>query len=632
MNDRATFGDLAQQAVRHLEAINRSGVDGTGVIALTAEVQEFAAGLDRLLPVLDRYLADIAKSASVHDGTKLGPWERAALSAPAALRSARRHLPRPVPTRTWSSVQRTASVTREMGNAGRAMTAGRDLLHMHFTTTPGGIREPHSEWARIIESPRVNRALLAEVARWVRPLADRGIQLTTAAARQRGQLPDDLRAVMTACRCLTLLTTSVDKAHAAEPLLGYDVRELHAIPVSVLRPRRVPERGATTAGLCQGVADCAERIRRHAETEPENPAWSQTLTSESLSQSAASATTVSQHTAAILRALAGQAAVKDMVRLSQKMTAAAQAAERSEQDWLAAARGWYYTHIDAKAKISATAAETADLALWTGRLAHANPAWTPGSGSGHPARPLGEQPAEPEDLPQTVNALLKATAAITTIAATDYIQLRGAAQHGRLLVPVVRRGPSQRGTKGFDRAPIEHAESVLANYRSAGTASAQLNAALMGLAAELQPRRQLKASARSAARTAATVTGLHRDGTVPSENVGQPEKKADRPAMKDEAPGPIERILTELGVTDADVLNHGTALDADIGRVVGQAAHDTAPNRWNHAMRELKSVADTDFIVEHVLAGRGFPGAPQEPRPRGLAPLAPEQPQMEAGK
>jgi hypothetical protein len=115
-------------------------------------------------------------------------------------------------------------------------------------------------------------------------------------------------------------------------------------------------------------------------------------------------------------------------------------------------------------------------------------------------------------------------------------------------------------------------------------------------------------------------------------HVGQLEMKPGRLVMKDEAPRPIERILTELGGTDADVLNHGTALDADIGRVILQAAHDTAANRWNHAMRELKSVADTDFIVEHVLAGRGFPEATQEPRPRGPEPLPPEQEQMEAGK
>ena len=44
------------------------------------------------------------------------------------------------------------------------------------------------------------------------------------------------------------------------------------------------------------------------------------------------------------------------------------------------ARAWYRITTDTRGTITPAAAEAADLALWTGRLAYADPNWTPALG------------------------------------------------------------------------------------------------------------------------------------------------------------------------------------------------------------------------------------------------------------
>ena len=46
--------------------------------------------------------------------------------------------------------------------------AGRDLLHTHFATGRDGARLARSEWAPVITSAPVTRALLLELGQWAR--------------------------------------------------------------------------------------------------------------------------------------------------------------------------------------------------------------------------------------------------------------------------------------------------------------------------------------------------------------------------------------------------------------------------------------------------------------------------------
>jgi hypothetical protein len=54
---------------------------------------------------------------------------------------------------------------------------------------------------------------------------------------------------------------------------------------------------------------------------------------------------------------------------------------------------------DTRGTISLVAAETANLALWTGRLAYADPCWTPALGPSHRTRTPEALAPEPHDLP-----------------------------------------------------------------------------------------------------------------------------------------------------------------------------------------------------------------------------------------
>jgi hypothetical protein len=52
--------------------------------------------------------------------------------------------------------------------AAASLRTGRDLLHTHFRTGPDGARRDHSEWAPVIASVPVTRALLLEIGSWAR--------------------------------------------------------------------------------------------------------------------------------------------------------------------------------------------------------------------------------------------------------------------------------------------------------------------------------------------------------------------------------------------------------------------------------------------------------------------------------
>jgi hypothetical protein len=75
-----------------------------------------------------------------------------------------------------------------------------------------------------------------------------------------------------------------------------------------------------------------------------------------------------------------------------------------------------------------------DLVLRIGRLAYANPAWTPASGDSLPRTPADLASAA-ADLRVVLTAIHHATDTLTRIAATDRRCVRRAAADGRLYIP-----------------------------------------------------------------------------------------------------------------------------------------------------------------------------------------------------
>jgi hypothetical protein len=175
MTGRVTFGDLAVSAGRHLEAPARQApvTSWPSRAQAAAEAGELLAVLPRMLKTMVRCTTDIAAAlADAQDEAPAGPWALAAAQARQAAQDAYRYLPRePSIDNAWPQRQLTSSLARNLDAAATAITVARDLLHTHFQTTADGIRNDRPEWAHVITSAPVQKALLADLARWSRHIA-----------------------------------------------------------------------------------------------------------------------------------------------------------------------------------------------------------------------------------------------------------------------------------------------------------------------------------------------------------------------------------------------------------------------------------------------------------------------------
>jgi hypothetical protein len=281
----------------------------------------------------------------------------------------------------------TSSLTRDLGAAASVITVARDLLHTHFHTSADGTRRDRSEWAPVITSAPVRRALLGELARWSRHIVSHGTRITSATPRDGSGLTTGQRRVLAICRPLTALITAVETASSREPVTAEDVRQLYRIPVNMLHPRSVPACTETVTGLQLGIVQCAERVRSAAATAVTDAAWSPAISPESFTQTAMCAAAISGHCEILQQSLAARAAQLGATRLRNDLVTSAAAAARARQAWLTAARAWYHIKTDAPAGLSPAAQEAADLAQWAGRLTYADSGWTPSTAPAGDCRP-----------------------------------------------------------------------------------------------------------------------------------------------------------------------------------------------------------------------------------------------------
>jgi hypothetical protein len=631
MTVRACFGDFVQAARRSL---GRAAPPVSGArprpAALAAEVHECVDGLRRAVHALDRYLHDIVSAQDdaagrMHDGPD--EWRHAAIQARAAVKSACQALP--VPHQRVSAVsppRMTSSTARDLRDAAVAMVTGRDLLQTHFASTPDGVRKPGSEWAPIIASEPLTNALLIEVASWARQIVVRTAYLAGPRAALPPPLAAEQRTVAAAWRSLSAMVAAVDSAQRGYPVQAAAVRQLYAVPTNVLQTRWAPTKADSVLELCQAVAATAERVRRAADLAAVRGALSSGATTESFSFAASSAAIVSHNCALLQRSLGTRAAQRGDAETSERLLAAVKASEIAQRAWMHAARGWHGIRTDATDDIAPAAAELAALAAWTGRLAYADPNWTASVGSACDLRPPHELAPGPQDLDHVLTAVQQATATLTTMAATDYVQIRSAAGSGRLLVAAKPRTASAGKARPFVRAPSDSVERLLTSYRDAGTASVQATAQLAEVADKPRGRRRRLVLARARkdpdrrpsrgpAAKEATSKVLVPGGPKREDQV-KPEAATD-PRPDDQMPGPVERILRELGVGNHDLLNRATILDDTTRQLVADAARETAPQRWHAAVTRLRASVDTAQIIDQVV------GRPVQSGPAGRYELMP---------
>ena len=349
----------------------------------------------------------------------------------------------------------------------------------------------------------------------------------------------------------------------------------------------------------------AERVRHIARIIAPQAAWSPGLTADSLRQTAGCGTAISHHCEILLRSLAARTASHDDAAVTAGLLKSADACGDARRAWLSAAMRWSDVTTDTRGVISPAAAEAADLALWTGRMAYADPGWTLKRGPAHAARPPEALAPGPGDLRDVIAAVHHACHTLTQIAAADQEQIRAAAAAGRLLVPTRSLPDTFDIPRAFAHAPGDRVDEVLADYRDAGVASGRANAAVADIASAVRAPSQILTAARSAVLAGAGLAA------------GYPRPVAEPATVRRwsrNAVGPVERSLRDLGVTSLSVLVRAAAIDRAGQQIILDNGPAAGMRDRRSASAEVGRSAGTGEPFRHVLAS-GNPGAAAVLRP-----------------
>jgi hypothetical protein len=586
------------------------------------DVEEVSRSLLRVVTILGRYTQDTATAFRDVPHRTLepaSPWSRARVEALDALAAAAGFLLHPAAGRpAWPSARSASPLARRLDEMAAVLAAGRDLLHTHFAPGPRG-RVHQSAWAPIITSEQVNRALLAELGALARPAAHYGANVALAPVPGAPARAGQRRALNAACQWLWVFAASVDAAGHQQPVLAADRDLLAAIPVNALPARPVLADADTTPSLCDAVINTAERLRHLAWQAAQQPPWTPAFTVTSLRQAAEASALTNHHSVLLADALTARTSQGAFPAASADMAAAAQAARRAAHAWFQAARALRQVTTDTRGQVTPAAAEALDLAWWTGRLAHADTAWTLASGPGCTPRSPQQLAPRPEDLPHVVAAVHQATDVLALLAETEHHQLRGAARAGRILVPTRTLDCDYDIPRPYGPAPQEIAGTLLARYRDATQASRQATTDF-GHAAH-------------ATGAPSRILATARELTHPTSPATQATDRRDEathlgPDKAEDMPGPLQNTLLGLGVTRPALLARGAELDKAAQCLLIEAA-DEPPlaHNWPLAIT-LNGTAATAALLNHALAS-GESHAAQLLRRPGQHERAEQEPEWE---
>ncbi|HEX9107864.1 MAG TPA: hypothetical protein VF832_11560, partial [Longimicrobiales bacterium] len=399
MTTRATFGDFADLTTRHLSQLptgatrtRRAGPPVRHVEAVIRDLHGVLAAMARLCEDARATLA----AAPRYQRTRAAQWDRAASRTRDALSDAIAFLREGTTiTADWGEGPEPG----DLAAAGTSITLARDLLHTHLA--PADARAVRSEWAPVILSVPVACAVLHELSGWAYRIAEHGSYAALAGRHGSEQFRLSLTC---ASQRLYTLQWAVGTAGDNQPLSASDLDLLHSIPLNMLPARQLPTGSEPIADLCQGIIDTAERVRHAARQAAADATWSPAMTRDALSHTAACCTVASWNSVIILDALAARAKRSDP-RLSAQLVSAAEAADQARATWLRTAGTWDDIGTDTIGTISLEASEVGDLALWTGRLAYTDPAWTPRLGPSRARRSPEAVAPSPDDVPRVISAV-----------------------------------------------------------------------------------------------------------------------------------------------------------------------------------------------------------------------------------
>ncbi len=477
-----TFGDFLDQARWRIDAVSLP----PGELPISVR-REIIGELDRLVTAMARYARRTLRAgASVTaEPAALTASDHEAPGLPTAFIRAADHLTlarrdaAEAGTSTWHPAAHAAAT--DLRAAANALAAGGDLLQTHFPSGRATPSPAYSPWAPIVASPQVTSALLDELSGYARHLAPIAAQLSAPA---RAGIPAPAAQALQAASQWLQMAGSAPTAMPQGAELEAGRQLLRTIPANIPPERQLPGGSETVAQLCSGATATSERLRHLALGSAGQDHWPPAATSACWRRNALAIAIVGHNSELILRALADRAQqLGTSAAPAPAIRKAADVMHRSWASWQDIARAWDVLTTGDNRNLSPVAAEIGDLVVWTGRLAHTGPDWTPARSASSPTRgPADLAPAE-ADL-ATVLATVERAAHVTAQIAQRNQHAVGwvAAEHGLFmptrLLPAWsnvnrehRYSPALRG-RTFD---------LLTAYRQAASASARGAAALRDL-------------------------------------------------------------------------------------------------------------------------------------------------------
>jgi hypothetical protein len=576
MSEPVTFGDLLDQARHHLDAAGHiPGRPGN-----EHELLDATRGMHSVITVISQYFGDILtgypkkpdrrRRVESRPPESVVQWTAAFLHARRAAVSAARYLEPATVLRSTSAFATERG--RHLNTAALALVVGRDLLHMHTATRLDGKSEERSLWAPVISAPEFRQAVAAEIAALARQAAAVGSAFVAAPMIPWDQTTDPRKAMHNAGQCLRILHGAIQAARRQNPVEAADRDLIRAVPVRATPDRRLPDGTENITTLCDGVITAAERLRQSARLSAERNFRSPDLNVESLRRAAVASTAATHNCAIILAALAEAPVAAQPDETAAEMTQAIDSIKQARSAWLRVALALSQFTSDMPSRISAEAADAHDLALWTGRLAEVDSTWILSSNPNQEGQPALELAPTPDTRAIAVTAVHHATDSLRHLAAAHQQQAHIAARGGRFLVPTESQKPDYYIASRYAPAPPYRANSLVAAYKDVRMAGWQVAASVAPIA------EMTNASSRTISRVSEIAREEDgRNGFKRKPSGGRQSAEYHSPDL----PGPVERSLQSLRVTDPHQLRHAAAIDRAGEQLILDSCADQQSDRYS---------------------------------------------------
>jgi hypothetical protein len=332
------------------------------------------------------------------------------------------------------------------------------------------------------------------MATWSRRAASWATRVASATSPTSSTAQAALRTAAERLWAASQIATRAD----SDAAIGRDL--VRGFPLATPPDRRKSDHAEATAELYAGITASADRLRAFAFTMPEWAATSPQISGPVWRYTAHAAAIVSHVGSLILQALAERAEQLPTPSANTgPITQAASAMATAKQAWEQAATMWRTITTDTQAKESPATIETSDLVLRIGRLAFADPLWTPTRAHRAQLRDPATLAADPADFRLVLAAVHQATDALARMAAADLAAITTVGSASRFYMPETVLWSPNPQAQDYSTAPRDRVMLVQDVYQVIVSTSQRATRALDDLALDCAAPSRIIALARKAA-------------------------------------------------------------------------------------------------------------------------------------